>query len=348
MKRRVGIVAVVGVGLVAAGLAAAGSAVADSAPPAPAVPAPNLDPGIGYADTASGEIVNGGVRQSWVHQDLRPSADVIDVVVPAGSSLWEDNATLCAKQGTVTPMIPFVVATDAHGGMYESLWQVPTLLGMNPTNVDPGQCRTGKVYFLAPQDVKLTGIAYRFQGTEPGSIQLTSWTLTPPEPPKGTLVSGKARTTPPAPQTSASVAEAAATGEVAKDEKPGDSQSQPQNTVLQQQGLNEGVIPALPLSPAQPATPVVVAGPPANPEMPALPGQYPAETPPSGPQAEATPPAADRPETPAGAAASGPLAPPPPPAAGGAPASPGAPQNPPASPPAVAGDQQPVRHAGTG
>lgn len=345
MRRRVGVAGALGAGLVAAGVAVAGSAVADPGT-GPVGPAPG-DPGIGYADTANGEIVNGGVRQSWAHQDLRPSADVIDVVVPAGSVLWEDNATLCAKQGTVTPVLPFVVATDAHGGMYESLWRVPTVLGMNPSNLDAGQCRSGKVYFLAPQDVKLTGVAYRFNGFAPGSVQLTSWTLTPPKPPEGTLVSGKTAAT--GPDTPATAAKTASPEDVATAEGGEDGQVSAQNTVLQQQGLNEGVIPAVPLSPAQPATPVAGGATPAPasaPALPAVPGQYPAESGPQGPPAPDGTPVGNQPGTPGGETEAGAPGVPPPPAAAGAPARPGAPQQPPA--PAGVGEQQPVRQAGTG
>ena len=264
---------------------AALAAVMAMSAPAPALADPDADPSIGSTNQ-SGDIVNGNVVQHWSFRDLKPSTDPINYTPAPGQQLWEVEATDKSVTGTVQPMPPYIVGIGASGALHEALWAIPTPNGFNPAPLQPGQQRSGKVYFAAPEPI--TAVAYRVGRTDPAGKTLITWTQPPPpaanppaNSPTATTQQGEATparpesetttqeqtstqgaVTQPAPDNSPATAEAApgAEGAVAEPSElipnigtPPPPQQNPPDPAAAETAPQPTTTPAIPITPAQPA-----------------------------------------------------------------------------------------------
>lgn len=133
-----------------------------------------------YATTDMGQLgdpialVDGPVVQSWTVSGLRPSTDSIPY--PVAGRLWEATAGDTAVQGSATPVVPGFSARTGSGRSYRALFEVATAQGVNPATRQPGQSRSGKVYFDVTGDAP-DRVVYTIGGQD-----RLAWTAPPDEP----------------------------------------------------------------------------------------------------------------------------------------------------------------------
>ena len=110
------------------------------------------------AEFGTAQQLNDGLAVSeYTVGDLQPSNDVLNVAV--NGQLYEAAVTVDAKQGTVTPAIPFFNARADNGQNYRVLFQAPAPEGISGMALTQGHESTGKIYFDVT-GAKPTTVAY--------------------------------------------------------------------------------------------------------------------------------------------------------------------------------------------
>ena len=83
---------------------------------------------------------------AWQIMAPHPSSDTIPDL-PLAGLLWEANATVKAKHGTITPIIPSLNGRTDRGVNYQVLWQAFAPNGISGATLADGEQSTGKIYF---------------------------------------------------------------------------------------------------------------------------------------------------------------------------------------------------------
>jgi|RhiMetStandDraft_4_1073278.scaffolds.fasta_scaffold166908_1 uncharacterized protein DUF1942 len=110
------------------------------------------------AQFGTAQPLNDGLAVSeYTVEDLKPSNDVVNV--PVSGQLYEANVTVDAKQGTVTPAIPFFNARADNGQNYRVLFEAPAPEAISGMPLTQGNESTGKIYFDVT-GAKPTTVAY--------------------------------------------------------------------------------------------------------------------------------------------------------------------------------------------
>jgi hypothetical protein len=102
-------------------------------------------------------LTDGLAVSEYTVEDLQPSNDVVNV--PVTGKLYEATVKVDAKQGTVTPAIPFFNARADNGQNYRVLFQAPAPEGISGMTLTQGNESTGKIYFDVT-GAKPTTVAY--------------------------------------------------------------------------------------------------------------------------------------------------------------------------------------------
>ena len=88
-----------------------------------------------------------GVITAWKVDWLKQNSDAPPPQYPLMGTLWEATATVKAKEGSVTPIIPDLNARADNGQNYQVLWQDFTPNGISGATLSQGNESTGKIYF---------------------------------------------------------------------------------------------------------------------------------------------------------------------------------------------------------
>ncbi|WP_025736250.1 MPT63 family protein [Mycobacterium genavense] len=95
---------------------------------------------------ATEQAVDGPLITDYTVSNLRPSDVTIPGFQPAGQ-LYQADVTARANTGTVEPQIARFAARAFNGTVYKVVNIGPVPNGLDPSPLDPGQQRSGELYF---------------------------------------------------------------------------------------------------------------------------------------------------------------------------------------------------------